>query len=76
MKKVLVYGLKNMRAGVENYLLTMQREMKDEISFVYIVEGDECIHDSVIKELNGDILYLPDRHNIKKYILFQHIKNI
>lgn len=68
MKKVLVYGLNNVRGGIEKYLLETQSHLYPDVAFVYMIEECECIHSAQIAEQGGDILYYPGRKPIRNYI--------
>lgn len=68
MKKVLVYGLKNMWGGLERYLLTMQEQLCSEISFSYLIEQCECIHEEKVNRLGGRLIALPPRHPLKEHV--------
>ncbi len=75
MKIILVYGLKNMVGGAETFLLSMQHQLLDELKFVYVVEqtsnlnnASGFIHIEQVIKNGGEIIYLPERHNLKDYI--------
>lgn len=62
--------MKNVRGGLEKYLLTAQKELDTEISFVYLVEGNDCIFEDEIIGNNGKVIFIPYKHPVKKYIWF------
>lgn len=68
MKKVLVYGLKNMYGGLERYLLSMQEQLRDQVAFCYLVEQCDCIHQSFVEANNGRICYVPSRHPLAAHL--------
>lgn len=68
MRSVLVYGLTNAIGGIENYLILMQKYLKEDICFVYLVENVEhFIYENTVRENKGEIEYLPDRHRFQEY---------
>lgn len=73
MKTVLVVGLKNVVGGIENYLLLMQKYTSNSLRFVFLIEKEAedeiIIHADLIKENNGEIVYLPEHHLLKEYRL-------
>lgn len=69
MNTVLVYGMKNVVGGVENYLLMMYRNLGEQIRFIFLVESEEeLIFRKEIEQRKGEIVYLPNRHSIRAYI--------
>lgn len=68
MKKVLVYGLKNVYGGLERYLLSMQEQLREQVSFCYLVEQCDCIHQSFVEAHNGRICYVPSRHPLVAHL--------
>lgn len=68
MKKILVYGLKNVHGGLEMYLLSMQKMLEKEIYFQYLMEECDCIHKDYIETYHGKTFYLPERHGLADYI--------
>lgn len=68
MKKVLVYGLNNVRGGIEKYLLDLQRQLCSDVAFTYMMEECECIHNQTIRESGGDLVYYPKRKPLGQYI--------
>lgn len=68
MKTILVYGLKNVIGGIENYLMMMHKYLHNDLKFVFIVEEAETfIYEKQIKENNGEIVFLPERHSFGPY---------
>ena len=68
MKTVIVYGLKNVVGGIENYLINMHKYLHNDLNFVFFVEETESfIYDRVIRENGGEVVFLPERHNISEY---------
>ena len=68
MKTLLVYGLKNVIGGIENYLMMMHKYLHQDLKFVFVVEeADEFIYAKQIEENNGEIVFLPERHNFGSY---------
>lgn len=69
MKKVVVYGLKNIVGGLETYLLNMQTLLKNDVQFCYLFENQNgCIHEEVIKKNGGTIVPILPRHPLKAHI--------
>lgn len=69
MKTILVYGLKNVVGGIENYLMLMHSQLHKELKFIFLVENaKDFIYARQISDNEGEIVYLPDRHSINKYI--------
>lgn len=50
------------RGGIETYLLKMSKYMSSDTVFDYVIEGNTCIHEDVIKELGGNIYYIAQRN--------------
>lgn len=68
MKTILVYGLKKVIGGIENYLMMMHKYLHQDLKFVFVVEeADEFIYEKQIEENNGEIVFLPERHNFSLY---------
>ena len=68
MKTILVYGLKNVIGGIENYLMMMHKYLHQDLKFVFVVEeADEFIYEKQIEENDGEIVFLPERHNFNLY---------
>lgn len=69
MKTILVYGLKNVVGGIENYLMLMQKYLHKDLTFTFLVEeAQPFIYDQTIHEYGGEVVYLPERHKLKEYI--------
>lgn len=68
MNTVLVYGLKNVQGGIEKYLLSVQAQLQQDVRFRYLIEQGECMHEAIIRQNQGSILYIPKTHPIKTYI--------
>lgn len=68
MKKVLVYGLKNINGGLENYLLSMQKRVSDDLHFIYMFDEVECVHKEIVYTYNGELVNIPKRRPIKNYL--------
>lgn len=68
MKTIVVYGLKNIIGGIENYLMMMHKYLHNDLKFVFLIEkSEEFIYKDVILKNDGEILYLPERHQLKEY---------
>ena len=68
MRTILVYGLKNVVGGIENYLLMMHKYLHNDLKFVFLVEETEnFIYEMDISQYGGIIEFLPERHNLSKY---------
>lgn len=63
-ESILVYGLKNVIGGTENYLLSMQEQMKEKYKFIYLIEKCDCIHAENIKRNGGEIVFLENKSEI------------
>ena len=68
MKTIVVYGLKNVMGGIENYLMMMHEHLHNQLKFVFIVEEADCfIYEESIKQNEGVIEFLSERHNLAEY---------
>lgn len=74
MKKILVYGFSNTRGGIENYIVSMQGQLKDSIQFYYMIEKCNCIYKDDIQKYGGKIYFFSDSASAKKRI--QSIANM
>jgi glycosyltransferase involved in cell wall biosynthesis len=62
--RVLVYGVVGSNlGGIESYLLKMNSEIKSEIIFDYVIEGNECVHKREIDSYNGLIFHVAPRYS-------------
>lgn len=68
MKKILVYGLKNMWGGLEKYLLTMHEQLQDDVEFVYLMEQCESIHEARIAQMGGKTIFIAPKHPLKAHV--------
>lgn len=63
-ESILVYGLKNVLGGTENYLLSMQEQMKEAYKFIFLIEKCNCIHTESIRKNGGEIVFLESKSKI------------
>lgn len=66
-ESIIVYGLKNVVGGTENYLLAMQEQLHNRYRFDFIIEKCDCIHESKIKKNDGCISYISGKKPLKKF---------
>ncbi len=69
MKPIVVFGLKNQIGGIENYLLSAQRQLRDTYEMRFLVESDgtPVMHLPTVTENNGKIIPIPMGHPVKAY---------
>lgn len=69
MKTILVYGLKNVIGGIENYLMMMHKHLHKELRFVFLIEEtDHFLYQNEVASFHGIVEFLPERHRIIDYI--------
>ena len=74
-KRILVYGMVGTnRGGIENFLLKMNSKMSGNTIFDYVVEGTECIHENVIKERGGKVIFIAPRRAMPFRNIFDDYK--
>ena len=67
--RILVYGLSaNKLAGIETFLLNMNKFMSKDMIFDYVLESDEhsTIHQQAIDEKGGKNFYIPPKRQMLK----------
>lgn len=68
MKKILIYGLSNTRGGIENYIVSMQEQLKESIRFYYLIEKSDFIYRTDIEKYGGKICFFTNSASAKKRI--------
>lgn len=63
VQTILVYGMSNTKGGVENFLLTLQHQLKQDFRFVFLFENCNCIYEDIILENNGIIEFYDNSSN-------------
>ena len=60
--KILVYGMSdgNM-GGIETYLTQMNNFMRNGTVFDYVIEGNNCLYENIIKKGGGRVYYITKR---------------
>lgn len=63
--RILTYGLaSNLLAGIETFLLNMNRFMSEEIVFDYVIENDHTIHQAAIDEKGGKCFFISPKRKM------------
>ena len=59
MKEIIVFGLSNEIGGVENYLLSLQKQLEQQVRFLFFVEHGENKYAEEIASHQGEVIYIP-----------------
>ena len=68
MKEIIVFGLSDSIGGVENYLLSMQKQLKKQVRFLFFAENGKNMYTEQIVSHQGEIIYIPREEGIQVYI--------
>lgn len=67
MKEIIVFGLSNEIGGVENYLLSLQKQLEQQVRFLFFVEHGENKYAEEIASHQGEVIYIPREAGIPIY---------
>ena len=68
MREVIVFGLDDAIGGVEIYTLTMQKLLRDDLRFLYIMEMPQNMHADAIRQMGGEVYFIPKQNGLTAYI--------
>ncbi len=68
MREVIVFGLDDAIGGVEIYALTMQKLLRDDLRFLYVMEMPRNMHADAIRQMDGEVYFIPRQDGLTAYI--------
>lgn len=70
MKKILIYGMTNIKGGIENYVYNIANEFDKEIQFDFLIHYKEMAFEKEMLEKGSKIYFIPG----KSQGILKHIK--
>ena len=74
MKEIIVFGLSDTIGGVENYLLILQKQLEQQVRFLFFAESGKNMYAEQIISHHGEMVYIPREEGIRVYIRTLHEK--
>ena len=68
MREIIVFGLQDSVGGVENYLLGLQKQLEQQVRFLFFVETGKNMYAEQIALHQGEIIYIPREEGVSAYI--------
>ena len=67
--QILVYGISNQKGGISEYMMNLNKQLiKKDVSFNYIIKGENSIYSSQINKMKGKIFYYNYRNKAERLI--------
>lgn len=61
MKSVLIYGMTNIKGGIENYIYNIVQEFRGEIRFDFVIHFPSMAFEDEMRKYGANIYYLPGK---------------
>ena len=68
MKSIIVLKFDNMYGGIENYLMSMQVQLEQQIRFIFLSESEHNMHEKQVLSHNGAMIRVPREYGLLSYL--------